>query len=128
MGPEALLPIGGLIMAYLLTRKPKPKRKAAPKTCPPFTIDEAEVIEAAREAIELGYSGVGRVSAYVGQILYPKDRNNQTIQWPVQAPWELPINAPDAVVCLYGEIKRIVYDMPMPTEPPVEPGDRKSVV
>lgn len=126
IGPEALLPVGGIIAAFILTRKPKKKssKKSKGKSCPPFgPIDAAAVKEVAEQGIANGLSGVGQVSSYVGQTLYPKDVNNKAIAWPKSSPWELSASAPEPVVCLYAEIKSVVANLPMPVGP--EPGPKK---
>jgi hypothetical protein len=129
MGPETLLPIGGIILAYFMTRKPKKKKstkKPVAQACPPFApIDELAVRDVAEEALDKGITGVGAVASYVGQVLYPKDVNNKVIPWPKVAPWEMPLDASEPVVCLYGEIKSIVSSMDIPAEKPDGGGTKK---
>lgn len=121
IGPEFLVPVGGIIAAFILNSSAKKKKKSRTKSvgkCPPYdVINRDEVIATAQQAASSGLVGKSRVAAYVAQVLYPTDTKGITIPWPKQSPFVLPPDAPEAIVCLYAEIKNIVNDLPIPDEP-----------
>ena len=126
IGPETLIPVGGMIAAWVLTRKKK-KRRRRPRECPPFSpVDIDAVISTAQAGVQQGLVGVARVSSYVGGVLYPVDHNGVSIPWPKDAPFELPPDTPEPIICLFAEIMTIVSDLDIPDEPiegPQTPGE-----
>ncbi len=128
IGPEALIPLGAIAIAALLSKKKKKTtKKSSPKaaSCPPFpALDEELIASTAQSVLDSGAQGLRRVSAQVGRSLYPKDPSGGAIQWPTTSPWELPPSTDESVVCVYAEIIRVVADMGVqPDEEDETPGE-----
>jgi len=96
------VPVIGIVL-LLMFAGGKKKKKEQP-SCPPFMWLDEEIDQAIVAGLDADICEAGELTANVADVIYPMTPEGTKINWPKAPPWQPPANAPEGVVCLWGDI------------------------